>query len=111
LPRSVSHISEGDLVGIESRVEEVMKLLDIGEGGVRFIGIHGMCGVGKSTLARVIYDRVSRQFEVRCFLACKEENSSGTYSRINRPLNALRNQLISKILKGKEINILDDRES
>jgi hypothetical protein len=33
-----------------------MKLLDIGEGStVCFMGIHGMGGVGKTKLAKVIY--------------------------------------------------------
>ncbi|XP_059430025.1 TMV resistance protein N-like [Corylus avellana] len=92
-----------------------MKLLDIGVeeggGGVRFVGIHGMAGVGKTTLAQVISHMVSPQFEVSCFLSCKEkddQDTSGYMRRIDRSLNALQNKLISKILMGEEINRMDD---
>jgi hypothetical protein len=61
------------LVGIESRVAEMMSLLSIGLDDVRFLGIYGMGGIGKTSLSKVIYERISQQFEARCFIASIRE--------------------------------------
>ncbi|KAF5454832.1 hypothetical protein F2P56_024468 [Juglans regia] len=74
LSRNISTLSK-DLVGIESRVEEMMNILGIGLDDVCFIGIHGMVGVGKTTLAKVIYDRISYQFETSSFFASIREET------------------------------------
>ncbi|XP_061361230.1 disease resistance protein RUN1-like [Gastrolobium bilobum] len=59
-----------DLVGIESPIEELEKLLLLRSvDDVRVVGICGMGGIGKTTLASVLWDKISDQYDARCFIA------------------------------------------
>ncbi|XP_065632752.1 disease resistance protein Roq1 [Quercus suber] len=89
-----------DLVGIESRVKELESCLVIGSDDVRVIGVWGMAGIGKTTLARVVFRMVLKKFEGCCFLHNVREVCE------KNGLIHLQQQLIRKIL-NKSISIQD----
>lgn len=66
------------LLGMDEQVDAVLELLDTESGGVRFVGIHGMGGIGKSTLAKVLFNKLSAAFDNSCFLADIRESSGGS---------------------------------
>ncbi|KAM3324129.1 disease resistance protein Roq1 isoform X1 [Capsicum chacoense] len=84
---------EKDLVGMESRMHEVSSLLRMETPDVRFIGIWGMSGIGKTTIANAVFDKYSDQFDGMCFL----DNVSEIQR--TRGLQYLQGVLLSKILK------------
>ncbi|QHO54025.1 TMV resistance protein N [Arachis hypogaea] len=56
-------------VGVDSRVKDLIQLLNNQKAdGVLIIAIWGMAGIGKTTIAKALYNQISHNFEVRTFV-------------------------------------------
>ncbi|XP_030518739.2 disease resistance protein L6-like [Rhodamnia argentea] len=55
-----------DLVGMKVRIAAINNLLDIKSGGVQLIGIYGMGGIGKTTLAKSVFNLLCHRFGKNC---------------------------------------------
>ena len=64
------------LVKIQDCVEDVMRLLDEGFPDVHYLVIHGMGGISKTTLTKVVFNQISSRFHGCCFR--HESNCSGS---------------------------------
>ncbi|XP_028763122.1 probable disease resistance protein RPP1 [Neltuma alba] len=89
------------LIGIHKRMAVVESLLDKGSNnsGCQFIGIWGMGGLGKTTLAKALFNKLHFTYEGSCFLANVREESK------RYGIDALREKIVWRLLGDKESHI------
>ncbi|KAG6617682.1 hypothetical protein I3842_Q142200 [Carya illinoinensis] len=86
-------------IGVVSRVQHVYSLLSIGENDiVHMVGISGVGGIGKTTIAKAIYNIISSNFEGSCFLRNVRETSKSEYGLVQ-----LQETLLSDILGASSV--------
>lgn len=85
-------------MGVDSCIKELESLLCFESTDVRMIGICGMSGIGKTALARSIYEQFSDKFEGCCFLT-----NVGNVER--EGTDYWKKELLSSVLKDNDIDV------
>ncbi|KAB2595316.1 protein suppressor of npr1-1 [Pyrus ussuriensis x Pyrus communis] len=88
------------LIGVESQVKDINLWLQDGSTDVGILVVYGMCGIGKTTIAKHVYNSNFRSFEGSSFI----ENISETANRPNG-LVQIQKQLLYDILNDREVKI------
>ena len=104
--KKLNYASSSDLkglVGMDSRMKQIEALLCTQLLEVRFVGIWGMGGTGKTTIAGEIFNKIAREYEGHYFLANVRESEK------NGGLFRIRDELFSKITEEENLHIRTPR--
>lgn len=94
-----------DLVGMEAHIAKMESLLCLESQGVRIVGIWGPAGVGKTTIARALYNQYHENFNLSIFM----ENVRESYGEAGLDDYGLKLHLqqrfLSKLLDQKDLRV------
>ncbi|CAL5431192.1 unnamed protein product [Camellia sinensis] len=82
-------------VGLDLRLQKLMIMLDVKANGVRVLGFYGMGGVGKTTLAKALYNKLVIHFKRHSFIPNVRENS-----QLHNGLTSLQSKFLGDLLSS-----------
>ena len=88
------------LVGVEPRAKDVELLLSMELDEVRMVVIHGLPGIGKTTIAKAVYNKIANHFDGSSFLEDVRENLE-----TNDGIIKLQGQLLKEIARDENEEI------
>ena len=88
------------LVGVKPRAKDVESLLSMELDEFRMVVIHGVSGIGKTTIAEAVYNRIANQFDGSSFLDNVRETLETKDGIIK-----LQGQLLKEILGDENLKI------
>ncbi|CAI0413157.1 unnamed protein product [Linum tenue] len=94
-------VETGDLVAIDGHIEEVVKRLSLDSKDVTMVGLYGIGGIGKTTLAKAVYNKILHHFD-RCSFV---ENIRETQQQ-NDGILKIQKKIIEDVLR-KEESVVD----
>jgi signal recognition particle GTPase len=91
-----------ELVGIDGPVDKVIKMLSLGDDrNMKIVSVVGFGGLGKTTLAKAVYDKLKPDFDCGVFVPV---------GRVPDIQKVLRDILIDFGFKVSDVMILDERQ-
>ncbi|XP_076930471.1 uncharacterized protein LOC143595314 [Bidens hawaiensis] len=99
--RLINSSDDAKLVGMETRAKVIVSSLESGFDDVCMIGIKGMGGSGKTTLARAVYDKIAIWFEGTSFVENVREVSKESLSGLKK----LQKQILTDVLNDQSIGV------
>ncbi|CAL9242286.1 unnamed protein product, partial [Arabidopsis halleri] len=105
LNNSASSSDFDGLVGMREHLEKMEPLLSLGSDEVRMIGIWGPSGIGKTTIARVIYNKLSNSFQLSVFMESIEAKYTRPCSDDYSAKLQLQQQFMSQITNQSDMKI------
>ncbi|CAN6812390.1 unnamed protein product, partial [Brassica oleracea] len=93
------------LVGMKTHIENVEPLLHLASDEVKMIGIWGPSGIGKSTIARVLFSKYSHQFQLSVFMEnIRVRYPRPCYDEYSAKLQ-LQKEFLSQIINQEDIKL------
>ena len=88
------------LVGVNSCATDIELLLNIEPNRVLMVGIHGLVGIGKTTIAKAVYNIIANHFEGSSFLENVREQS-----RTNDGIIQLQEEILFEITRDRNLKV------
>ncbi|ESQ28532.1 hypothetical protein EUTSA_v10019585mg, partial [Eutrema salsugineum] len=94
------------MVGLEAHLRKLDSMLCLECDEVKMIGIWGPAGIGKTTIARALYNQLSSKFRFKCFMGNLKESYKSIMCVDDYDSKlCLQKQLLSEILNQRDIRV------